>query len=230
MTHRTNHLAAAVVFDLDGTLADTLRDIADAVNCALSTLGLPNHPVQRYAAWVGDGLAKLCVRAMESKLIERGDEVAVLAGDHYRAHHMDHTELYPGIPELLDELVRRKLPLGVLSNKPHEFTVQMVDALCARWRFGMVEGCRDDALRKPDPRVAREICSKLGVAPNRAVFVGDTAVDIETAHNAKMTSVGVTWGFRDRAELIDAGADHIIDKPDELLTIIDAPPAPPKVH
>ena len=222
MTDRTIHPDGAVIFDLDGTLADTLRDIADAVNFALSALGLPNHPVPQFAAWIGDGLAKLCLRAMVGKLIEHSDEVAALAGEHYRAHQMDHTVLYPGVPELLDALVPLGLPLGVLSNKPHEFTVQMVDALCARWRFRVVEGCRDDALRKPDPRVARELCSKLGADPSRTVFVGDTAVDIETARNAGMISVGVTWGFRGRAELRDAGANHIIDKPAELLTILDA--------
>jgi phosphoglycolate phosphatase len=219
MTDRKHPVIRAVVFDFDGTLADTLRDIADAVNHALSKLGFPTHPVSRYRDWVGDGLARLCRRAMAGKRTDRSDDVTKWAGAYYREHSLDHTALYPGVPELLDELKRREIPLGILSNKPHDFTVRMADALCARWRFEAVEGCGDDALRKPDPRVALQICAEMGVEPSRTVFVGDTAIDIATARNAEMVSVGVTWGFRDRAELRDAGADHIIDVPGELLTI-----------
>ena len=210
----------AVLFDLDGTLADTLRDIGESVNHALASIGLPPHEIALYAAWVGDGVSMLCRRALGGQREDRLDELVRHTGEHYRQHFMDHSVLYPGVADLLDALRERAIPVGVLSNKPHEFTVAMVQALCGRWEFAAVEGCRDEALRKPDPRVARMLCTTLGAAPEETAFVGDTAVDIHTARNAGMIPVGVTWGFRDIDELREAGAKHFIDRPVELLRLL----------
>ena len=210
----------AVLFDLDGTLADTLRDIGESVNHALASVGLPTHEIAPYAAWVGDGVPMLCRRAMGGQRVDRLDEVVRSTGENYRRHFMDHSVLYPGIADLLDALQRRAIPVGVLSNKPHEFTVPLVRGLCGRWELAAVEGCREGALRKPDPRVARTLCTALGATPGETAFVGDTAVDIHTAHNAGMISVGVTWGFHGIDELREAGAMHVIDRPVELLGLV----------
>ena len=210
----------ALVFDLDGTLADTLRSIADGVNHALATVGLPTQPLAPFRMWVGDGLPMLCERATQGRLPERRDEVVALAAAHYRAHQLDHSTLYPGIAELLDALAERRVPMAVLSNKPHEFTAEMVAVLCGRWTFAAVEGCRDDALRKPHPQTALQLCDRLGTPPAETAFVGDTAIDMHTAANAGMIAVGVTWGFRDIDELRAAGATHLIDRPAELLALV----------
>ena len=217
MTAKGNPRIRALLFDLDGTLADTLRDIGESVNHALASVGLSTHEIALYAPWVGDGVPMLCRRAMGGQREDRLDDVARRTGEYYRQHFMDHSVLYPGIADLLDELQRRAIPVGVLSNKPHEFTVPMVRGLCGRWELETVEGCREQALRKPDPRVARTLSSALGAAPGETAFVGDTAVDIHTAHNAGMISVGVTWGFHGIDELREAGAMHLIDRPEELL-------------
>ncbi len=210
----------AVLFDLDGTLADTLRDIGESVNHALASIGLPAHEIARYAAWVGDGVPMLCRRAMGGHREDQFDELVRRTGEYYRQHFMAHSALYPGVADLLDALQERAIPVGVLSNKPHEFTVPMVQNLCGRWKLEVVEGCREEALRKPDPRVARTLCTALGAAPGETAFVGDAAVDIHTAHNAGMISVGVTWGFRGINELQEAGAMHFIDRPVELLRLL----------
>ncbi len=217
----TSRTIDAVVFDLDGTLADTLRDIADAVNHALTAVDLPTQPADLIREWIGDGLIALCRRAMNGALPDKMGDVARIAGAYYDAHPTDHTELYPGIPELLDELTARGMPIGVLSNKPHVYTVPMVADLCDRWSFGVVEGCRDEVDRKPKPNTALRICAALGTPPESAVLLGDTAVDVQTARNAGMISVGATWGFRDVEVLREAGADHIIDEPGEFLAILD---------
>ncbi len=121
---------------------------------------------------------------------------------------------------MLDELQRQAIPVGVLSNKPHEFTVAMVGDLCGRWKIAAVEGCREEALRKPDPHVARTLCTALGAAPGETAFVGDTAVDIHTAHNAVMISVAVSWGFHGIDELREARAMHFIDRPVGLFPLL----------
>ncbi len=207
-----------ILFDLDGTLCNTLGDIAYAANRALEAVGADPHPVEAYAQWVGWGLRRLCVAALGEDAGPRFDRLYEVAVTEYRKFPMTQSFPYPGIPELLDELTRRGVPMGVASNKPHAFTVKIIETIYARWRFAKVEGYKDGAPRKPDPTGALEVVAAMGVAPGQTALVGDSAVDVETAHNAGMIPIGVSWGFRGPGEL--GGAARVIDRPDELLALI----------
>lgn len=206
-----------VIFDLDGTLADTLRDIADAVNSVLASVGLPQHPMDAIRAFVGDGLPELCRRAVPPEHHDRIEQFVPRILEQYRLHDLDHTRLYDGVPELLDALTAQNIPLAVLSNKPDSATKRMVNALCGRWRFVAVEGFRDDASRKPDPRLALEIVSRMDAQPADVWMVGDSQADIATARAAGMVAVANTWGFRDRDVLAAAQPNFLIEKPADLL-------------
>jgi len=209
-----------VIVDLDGTLADTLRDISNAVNVGLAELGLPPQPMEAVREYVGDGVAMLCRRAMNSQRLEQLDRMVAIVLEQYRLHDLDHTRLYEGVPDMLDGLAELGVPVAVLSNKPQEATERLVRALCGRWRFAAVEGYRTDERKKPDPRTAIEIAVRMGAEPREVWMVGDSQGDIATARAAGMVSVGATWGFRSRAELESLGPDYLIDKPTDLLSLI----------
>ena len=217
-----------VVFDLDGTLADTLLDLTDAVNVGLHRFGYPHRPASEVRLWIGNGLPTLCrlaITAGRKPAPEPPEEthiqqMAAAVTAHYREHRLDKTTPYPGIPVVLDALTDARVSMAVLSNKPHQHTAPMVEALFGRWRWIAIEGCRDDGQRKPDPQTTRMIIAQMRLEPGQTMIVGDSAVDVQTGLNAGMVTVGVTWGFRDRAELIDAGAHHIIDRPEDLLALI----------
>lgn len=210
----------AVMFDLDGTLADTLVDLATAANHALGTVGRPPHPTDAYRRFVGQGVESLFRAAL-------GTDDPALTGPcverftaHLAEHQYDHSGPYPGVPELLDALAERGLTLAVMSNKPEARTVEMVGVLFGRWPWAAVRGHRDGYPVKPEPAAALEIADQLGVPPAEWVYVGDTRVDMLTGRAAGFYTVGVTWGFRDEAELRDSGADAIIHAPDGLLGLV----------
>ena len=208
-----------VLFDLDGTLLDTLQDLADSTNRCLARLGLPGHPAQSYRYFVGDGLSNLARRVLP---VERRDPATVealeeLFNQDYTGHWADRTRPYEGIAGLLDALSARGRPMAVLSNKPHAFTVEMVRHFLGSWRFAAVFGARDSHPRKPDPAAALEISTEMGLAPAQVLYAGDTRTDMETARNAGMFAVGVLWGFRPRAELEESGAQALVSRPAELL-------------
>lgn len=206
-----------VVFDLDGTLLDTLEDIASAMNAVLSAAGLPSHSLEAYRGLVGWGASDLVRRAAPD-----GDHDALLAGfraRYYRDGLHGATRPYEGVPQLLQALVVRKVPVAVLSNKPHEPTVSVVGHFFADIPFVAVLGARPEAPIKPDPTVALAIAEGLGVAPSECAFVGDTEVDIETGRRAGMRPIGVSWGFR-ADSLAPAGAERVLDAPDELLALL----------
>lgn len=211
----------AVLFDLDGTLADTLDDIADAVNHALAREGLPTHPREAYRELVGEGVERLVERAVPS---DRPDlRAAVYAGvrDHYLEHMLDKTVPYEGVPEMLDSLVGRGVPMAVLSNKPAPATERIVDELFGRWPFAAVIGQTPDEPHKPDPGAALRIARRLDVDPARCLYLGDTSTDMETAVAAGMFPVGALWGFRDKEELLAHGARALIEHPPDLLPLLD---------
>lgn len=212
--------ATGIIFDFDGTLADTLPDIADAVNAGLASVGLPAQPASAVRQWIGEGLPLLCRRAVGDAADVAIDELVAVVSAHYRANSLNRTRLFPGIADLLDALTARGIPFALLTNKPHQATVPMVEALFGRWRFVAVEGYREEDRRKPDPRTALEIVDCMGFAPDRVMMVGDSFTDMATAVNAGLVPVGVTWGYRDRRELLDAGARHLIERPAELLNLI----------
>ncbi len=212
----------AIIFDLDGTLLDTLDDLTASLNRALAERCLPPHPARRVRRMIGDGVHWLVRRALP-----RGAHTPELEQDLVRAFRRDYnrrwdqaTRPYPGVPELLDQLAAAKLPLAVLSNKPHEFCVQMVDSLLADWAFHRVIGGGDAFALKPDPAGALEIATTLDVPPADCMLVGDSMVDIQTAHAAGMVPVAVTWGFRDEEELREAAPAHVLSKAHQLLDIL----------
>jgi phosphoglycolate phosphatase len=209
-----------VIFDFDGTLVDTLPDLTDAVNAGLEAFGLPTAPAERVRTWIGEGLPLLCRRAAGDAADVPIDEMATVVTRHYRAHRLDKTKLFPGMPELLDALVAREVSLAIVTNKPHEHTVAMVESLCARWSFVAVEGYREERLRKPDPTITRAVIDRMKLAPEGVLFVGDSATDIHTARSAGAAPVGVTWGYRDRDELLEAGAALLLDRPADLLGLV----------
>lgn len=214
----------AVIFDLDGTLIDSLADITAALNHALAEAGEPTHSVAEVRELVGYGAAELVRRALRP---ERRDEAfeAVLAG--YRARYHDQlvgdTRPYEGIEPLLEEIEARGIPKAILTNKPHAPTLAITQKLLGRFRWDVVLGQRDGVPHKPDPAGALEIARTLGLPPSAFYFVGDGDTDMRTARAAGMEAVGCLWGFRDRAALEAAGAQHLIAKPQELLPLLDRP-------
>jgi len=208
-----------IIFDLDGTLADTLGDIAQAVNVALASLSLPTHSTARYRQWVGYGW-KDTVRQAAAEVSE--NDFAYLceaAFQYYKGHLTDNTRLYDGVAEVLRELSCRRVRMAVLSNKPHDLTVATVTDLGCAEHFVAVQGVVDEQMRKPDPAMALRLAALLGSAPGQVYLVGDSAVDVAAARNGGMVPVAVTWGFRDRSELVEAGAERIVDRAAELLSL-----------
>ncbi len=172
---------------------------------------------------VGWGLRRLVERSVpdgtSEEVIDRAYHDLV---ERYFADPTAHSRVYDGVPELLDQLAERRIPMAVLSNKTHHITEVVVKELFGRWTFGHVQGAMDGVPRKPDPESALSIAKKLGVEAKSMLFVGDTSVDMETSRGAGMFPVGVAWGFRSPQELSEAGAKLIVDYPLELLTLLDA--------
>jgi phosphoglycolate phosphatase len=208
----------AVLFDLDGTLLDTLRDIGEACNRVLAERGYPPHPIEAYRYLVGDGARVLWQRALPKG--QRDDATVEACLTDYIAEYARgwnvHTQPYAGIGDVLDALVARGVKLAVLSNKPHPFTVQCVDTFLARWQFHAVRGQSDAFPRKPDPASALDVARQLGTTPDRILYIGDTGTDMQTATAAGMYAVGVLWGFRERNELVANGAMRIVTHPREI--------------
>jgi len=208
-----------VLFDLDGTLIDSLQDIANAMNTVLERNGYPAHPVEDYTHHVGDGMDMLARRVLPPDIAEDPDVRARLVAEmkEIYADSWHHFSVpYPGIDELLDTLSGLPLKLGVLSNKPDEFTTLMVKHFFPRVAWATVRGARPGVPVKPAPDAALEIAEEWACSPETLLFAGDTSTDIRTAVNAGMPCVGVTWGFRDREELRSSGADWIVDHPVEI--------------
>lgn len=213
---------SAVMFDLDGTLADTLGDIAAAANHALSEMGFATYEVPSYRYLAGQGVRRLFADAIGEEDERTITALVARFKAYYALHRYDTTGPYDGIPELLDALTQRGTTLAVLSNKPHEATCDMIERLFKRWPFAAVFGHQEGQVLKPDPTVACRITEDLGIPPAAWIYVGDTRVDMETGRSAGFYTVGVTWGFRDAAELRTSGADVVVESPAELLQLITA--------
>ncbi len=211
-----------ILFDLDGTLLDTLEDLGNSVNRVLAEKEFPTHDLDLYRYFVGDGALMLITRALPKQ--KRKNDVIQACVDAFQQDYSQNwkvkTRLYDGISEMLDELVTRNLKLAVLSNKPHKFTKQSVDKLLSNWRFEIVLGQRDAVPRKPSPEGALEIAEHLSIKPENILYLGDSAVDMQTALAAGMFPAGVLWGFRSMKELQDAGAKALIERPLEVLSLL----------
>ena len=209
----------AVIFDLDGTLADTLNDIAAAMNRVLRARDLPEHDPAAYKLMIGCGLRNLVREALPPE--RRDDETAAachaeMMAD-YGRHCLDSTRPYEGVPELLADLADEDIALAVLSNKADELTRRIVAALFAAGTFAQVVGRRPDLPAKPDPTAALFIATRLRAVAGRVAYLGDSGIDMRTAAAAGMIAIGVTWGFRDRAELEAGGAGLILEHPLDLV-------------
>lgn len=217
-------LQRAVIFDLDGTLVDTLQDLADAANRALQEHGLAPLPVQDYRYLVGAGAKNLMLRcAAAAGVPEPFDEnqisqmVTTFKAAYQENWHIC-TRPYPGIDGLLEQLAHTNLRLAVLSNKPDAFTQQVTARYFPDQPFLAVMGQTDGVPLKPDPTGALLLCRRLGCRPEDTVLVGDTGSDMETAVRGGMTPAGVLWGFREAGELLAGGARHLFAAPDDLVT------------
>jgi len=212
----------AVLFDLDGTLLDTLEDLADSMNVVLRRFGFPEHPVEPYKYFVGDGVDNLVLRTLPEAHRDPATVQLCMAAmrEEYARRWADKTHPYDGIPELLDALTARGIRMAVLSNKPDDFTKLCVARLLPRWRFGLVAGMRPSGPKKPDPAGARAAAEHFGLRPAEVLYLGDTNTDMQTAVAAGMFPVGALWGFRTADELVANGAKVLIEKPLDLLQLL----------
>lgn len=210
------------IFDLDGTLVNSLYDLADAMNYALEKNGFQAHDREKYRFFVGNGISSLADKTM---IIPKGtatpeQKTQVLADfqEYYNDHCMDNTKPYIGVKELLDELDKRNIKYAVMSNKPDNFAKIIVKALFPDNKFITVWGKRDSFERKPSPQAVLALIDEVGISKDECLYIGDSDVDVYTAKNAELKCCGVSWGFRPKQELIDAGAEFIADAAEEILT------------
>lgn len=213
---------AAVMFDLDGTLLYTLEDLADSVNAALKAMGLPVHELDHYNTAVGDGAELMVERSLpqgkrDLTTLQRTLELTIAE---YSERWNNKTRPYDGVPDMLDELSSAGAVKCILSNKPHPSTLKVVGEFLSRWEFDVIRGALAENPIKPDPHSAIEIAGKLGIQPQDWLYVGDTDTDMQTAKNAGMFALGVSWGFRTADELKANGADAIVDHPARILDFI----------
>ena len=215
-----------VIFDMDGTLLDTIEDLAKCMNRVLERHGYPVHPVDSYRYFVGEGMEMLVRRALPDGRDDRETVARCLADMHkeYGSGWACCSKLYPGIGELLDFLEDNRIPKAVLSNKPDGFTKDMAEALLGQWTFFEIRGERPPTPRKPDPASALEIAAGMGVPPQRVLYLGDSGIDMQTAARAGMYPVGALWGFRSADELKLNGAKALVKNPRELISIISGEP------
>ena len=212
----------AIIFDLDGTLIDSLTDIALCANEVLEEFNLPTHKIEDYKKFVGGGALFLMNNCSPNntteqevyKLFERFKEI-------YDAAVYSNTKPYEQIDKLLEQLNEKSYKIGVLSNKPHEFTLKYVQRFFDKYNFLEVHGQKEGIPKKPDPIGATDISKAFGVESNNILFIGDSDVDMQTAKNAGMIAVGVEWGFRGTKELIENGADYIVKTPLDILDLLE---------
>jgi phosphoglycolate phosphatase len=209
----------AVLFDLDGTLLDTLEDLADSMNAALSGLGFPSHPVSSYKDFVGEGVEFLAYSALPEK--HRGEatlaECIKRMRQEYGLRWDCKTKPYSGIPELLTELEKKGVQKAILSNKPDDFTKKVAGKFLQAWSFKAILGSQTAFPKKPDPAAAFSIAESMKFRSAEFLYLGDTKIDMLTAVASGMLPVGALWGFRSREELAASGAKKLIQKPEELL-------------
>ncbi len=212
-----------VTFDLDGTLLYTLKDIAYSANHALAAHGFSGHSLETYRWLVGDGTRTLIERALP--VGTRSEETVSACVhtylDYYSRNWAAHTCRYAGIETVLNRLADMDMSLAVLSNKPHRFTRLCVQTFLNQWHFDPILGQRGGTPKKPSPVLAQQIIDRFGTDPGRILYVGDSGIDMKTAVNAGMYPVGALWGFRSADELVDAGARSLLNRPSDLLPLIE---------
>lgn len=210
-----------VIFDLDGTLLNTIADLAQSTNHALTQLGFPTHQEDAYNFMVGNGINKLFERALPEghKSEENVQQMRQLFIAFYDQHNMDKSRPYPGIPELLQKLHQQSVLLAVASNKYHAATQKLTKHYFPEIPFIAVYGQREGILPKPDPTIVFDILRATNINKDSVLYVGDSGVDMQTAINAGVTSCGVTWGFRPKTELEAFQPNYIVDSAEKILLI-----------
>ena len=208
---------------MDGTLLDTLRDIAETVNSGLGQLGFPKHEIDAYRYFVGDGENMLAFRALPESHREPATVSKLLSLFHrnYAVRWADNTRPFPGIPELLDFLVEKRIRTAILSNKRQGFVEDMATRLLARWSFEVALGADPSIPTKPDPAGALKIVKQMGLKTSDFLYLGDSGVDMKTAVAAGMYPVGALWGYRDEDELLASGAKALVKEPLFLLPLLE---------
>lgn len=208
------------IFDLDGTIADTLYDLADAVNYGLRQLGYPEHEYEKYKFFVGNGVQKLCFRALPEDKKDDTEKLHGYFNEYYGEHFLDKTKLYDGMYETLKKLSENGVKLAIATNKPENFAVEIADALLSEFDFVKILGGCDYRPKKPDTAILVEIFAALPDKENRVFMIGDSNVDIQVGKNAGVETIGCVWGFRGREELETAGADFIAETADDIVKFI----------
>ncbi|MDO9334309.1 MAG: HAD family hydrolase [Dehalococcoidales bacterium] len=212
-----------MLFDLDGTLLDTIRDIADSVNSALAYFGFPPHELDAYRYFVGDGVEMLAIRALPE---DRRDHMTVskmvaCIDESYSMRWANNTRPFRGIPELLDALTDIGIRMAILSNKGQSFAEVTVSTLLPDWHFDLVVGAHPSVPKKPDPTAALQIASQMSLIPTEFLYLGDSAVDMKTAVAANMYPVGALWGYRTADELLTGGARVLVEKPTHVVPLLN---------
>lgn len=211
-----------IIFDLDGTLVDSIEDIGNAMNSVLQGLNYPTHSYNNYLSFIGSGLRNLVSQALPNKHNTETDieQCFQLMLKIYSKNCTTHTKIYHGIPEILEYLMHNNINISVLSNKADHLTKKVVSTLLPNY-FDPVVGLKVESLKKPNPFEAIEISKNLGLKPDEMIFIGDSDIDIQTAINANMLAVGVVWGYRPKEELILNGAQYILNHPLDLIQILE---------
>lgn len=212
-----------VIFDLDGTLINSLSDLGTAVNVALQNHGFPGHPLADYRFMVGNGVSKLLERALPpgEHTPENIERIRPDFMAYYGRHKQDLTAPYPEISELLAALKQRGVLLAVASNKFHSATQALVKAYFGEDTFAAIYGLREEVPAKPAPDIVYTILEETGISASEALYVGDSGVDMQTAANSGVISVGVLWGYRGAEELMENGACHLVETPSAILGLVD---------
>lgn len=213
------HLA---IFDLDGTLLNTIADLATATNQALDACGFPTHPIEAYPFFVGNGINKLFERALPAEARTEENVLRIRAHflPYYDEHNADLSRPYPGIPQLLENLQAAGIQVAVASNKYHRATEKLIRHYFPTIRFAAILGQREGVPIKPHPQIVEEILALVPVSKEEVIYIGDSGVDMQTALNAGVESIGVTWGFRPREELLQYSPTHLADTAKEIENIM----------
>jgi len=212
----------AIVFDLDGTLLNTLYELGNITNLVLEQYRFPTHEINAYRFFVGEGVENLIRRVLPEGYKDKKtvNDCLSLFLKLYNKHLGENVSLYDGITTLLDGLTKAGIKLSILSNKPHDLTVKNVGQFLSNWNFEIILGQKQKIPKKPDPAGAIEIINRLNIDPSAFIYLGDTAVDMKTAVSAGMFPIGALWGFRDKQELENSGAKALVKHPVEVLNFI----------
>ena len=212
-----------VIFDLDGTLLNTINDLGSSVNDVLKYYGLPEHTIEEYKMMVGNGMKRLLLSSLPPEQAEQIDmeQAFDMFQKIYAEKYMESTEPYEGIPELVEWLYHNGIKMAVNSNKRDNYTKSLIDKYFTHIPFVQVLGERPGIPRKPDPSAALEIAAEMGEAPEKILYIGDSEVDMETGKNAGMDIIGVVWGFRGREGLDADKADYIVESPEDIRSLFE---------